>query len=1109
MSVVHLHIKSCYSLLNSSVRIPSLIQRAQELGMTSLALTDENVMYGVVDFYKACKKADLKPIIGLTLSVRKKDEEESDCYPIILLAKDNQGYTNLMKLSSSVQTKAVNGVPKRWLRHYSKGLIAILSASDSELASDEEASSTEFLEMFGGENVYLGINRNTKESAQKSEEVQRLHPDLNLVALSGVHYLHKEDVFVVECLRNIKNGTKMEAIPERAPDYFRDANELVNLFEDIPDALENTIKISRMCEVELEFGQAALPKYPVPSEIDADHYLEQLCREGLEQRIGNASSEYVQRLKHELEIIKGMKFSDYFLIVWDFMYFARKEGILTGPGRGSAAGSLVAYTLYITDVDPIEHELLFERFLNPERISMPDIDIDFQDNKRDEVIQYVAKKYGELHVAQIITFGTLAAKAAWRDVAKALNLSGKELEMISRMIPSRPGTTLQQAYKENDRLQRAIGETKERMRAFKTAQKIEGLPRHTSTHAAGVVITEKPLTELIPVQSGQQDIYLTQFPMETLEELGLLKMDFLGLRNLTMIQSIRYSVQKETKKKQKFSIPTDDPATYRLLSAGDTSGIFQLESSGMRKVLEKLKPTSLEDIVAVNALYRPGPMEQIPVFIDRKHGRQKVEYAHPDLVTILQKTFGVIVYQEQIMQIAASMAGFSLGEADLLRRAVSKKKKEVLDEERAHFVKGCLQKGYNEETANKVYDLIVRFADYGFNRSHAVAYSMISYELAYLKATYPKIFMATLLSSVMGNEQKLSQYITETKRKGISVLPPSINKSGISFTVEKEGIRFSLLTIKGIGVQVIKGLMEERERKAFVDLFDFCKRVGTKLNRKILEMLIFAGALDEFGEDRATLLATLDVALQHAELMMPSKDNQIDFFLEEEFNIKPKYVKVEPLPLMEQLQLEKEALGFYLSKHPTEPFKDFFQLGGAQPIIDIVSGDQKRVKIGAFISNDRVIRTKKGELMAFLTLSDQTGDLEAVVFPDLFKRLSHSIQPGHTLLFDGHMEEREGKMQLILKHAEDTETLKEKYASLVGNLFLQIDEEKHESEVLEHLQKVLRKHHGPSPVYVHYIHAKKTIKLQPSFFVTPTEECLAKLETLLGKPNVVFKNSLQ
>lgn len=455
-----------------------------------------------------------------------------------------------MKLSSSVQTKAVNGVPKRWLRHYSKGLIAILSASDSELASDEEASSTEFLEMFGGENVYLGINRNTKESAQKSEEVQRLHPDLNLVALSGVHYLHKEDVFVVECLRNIKNGTKMEAIPERAPDYFRDANELVNLFEDIPDALENTIKISRMCEVELEFGQAALPKYPVPSEIDADRYLEQLCREGLEQRIGNASSEYVQRLKHELEIIKGMKFSDYFLIVWDFMYFARKEGILTGPGRGCAAGSLVAYTLYITDVDPIEHELLFERFLNPERISMPDIDIDFQDNKRDEVIQYVAKKYGELHVAQIITFGTLAAKAAWRDVAKALNLSGKELEMISRMIPSRPGTTLQQAYKENDRLQRAIGETKERMRAFKTAQKIEGLPRHTSTHAAGVVITEKPLTELIPVQSGQQDIYLTQFPMETLEELGLLKMDFLGLRNLTMIQSIRYSVQKETKKKQ-------------------------------------------------------------------------------------------------------------------------------------------------------------------------------------------------------------------------------------------------------------------------------------------------------------------------------------------------------------------------------------------------------------------------------------------------------------------------------------------------------------------------------------------------------------------------------
>ncbi|KMJ57024.1 DNA polymerase III DnaE [Bacillus sp. LL01] len=1108
MSFVHLHIKSSYSLLNSSVRFSKLMERAKEMGLTSLALTDEDVMYGAVDFYKACKSAGIKPIIGLTLSVLATEEDEESAYPILLLANNKQGFTNLMKLSSVVQTKALQGVPKRWLKHYANGLIAILSGTDSELAHLEEQTSDVYKDMFGKDHVYLGIDRNSDAAREQSENTRKRHIDLPIVALSKVHYLHKEDVFVYECLRNIKQGTKLESLPKVAPDYLRTVGEMVQLFEDIPDALENTIKIANQCHVEIEFNQSALPSYPVPEGEKADTYLEKLCREGLKARLGEDLPEYEERLNYELKVIKGMRFSDYFLIVWDFMYFARNAGILTGPGRGSAAGSLVAYSLFITDVDPIHHELLFERFLNPERITMPDIDIDFQDNKRDEVIRYVAEKYGQLHVAQIITFGTLAAKAAWRDVAKVLNLSGKELEMISKMIPSRPGITLEAAFKENDRLQKAINETKERQRAFQTAQKIEGLPRHSSTHAAGVVITESPLTEMIPIQAGQQDIYLTQFTMETLEELGLLKMDFLGLRNLTMIQSIRYQVKKEAKTEVDV-IPTDDQATFRMLSDGDTSGIFQLESPGMKKVLTKLKPTNLEDIVAVNALYRPGPMEQIPLFIDRKHGRKQVDYPHPDLIPILEKTFGVIVYQEQIMQIAAVMAGFSLGEADLLRRAVGKKKKEVLAQERAHFVEGCLKKGYDEKAANEVYDLIVRFADYGFNRSHAVAYSMISYELAYLKANFPKIFMATLLSSVMGNEQKLSQYITETKRKGIQVLPPSINKSGIGFQVEQEGVRFSLLTIKGVGVQAIKALMEERKRKPFADLFDFCNRAASKVNRKTMEMLIYSGSMDEFKEDRATLLATLDVALQHAELVMPSDDDQIDFFLEAEFDIKPKYVKVEPLQLTEQLQLEKEALGFYLSKHPTEPFTSYFQLAGAKLILDLPSSNQKKVRLGSFISNERVIRTKKGDLMAFLTLSDQSGDIEAVAFPELYKRFSHLLKTGETLLVEGNLEEREGKTQLILKDIMEIDALVEKYTHLIGDLFLQIDEEKHETEVFLHLQKVLKQHHGPSPVYVHYIQAKKTIKLQPASFVAPTEECLIKLRTLLGEGNVVFKKSLQ
>jgi DNA polymerase-3 subunit alpha len=1103
---------SSFSLLNSSVRFSQLIDRAKQLGLTSLALTDENVMYGAIDFYKACKKAEINPIIGLKLSVLNA-EEDAESSSIVLLAENMQGYTNLMKLSSIVQTKSPHGVPKKWLKHYAAGLTAILSATESELAWVKESEALEgiakqYTGMFGEQHVFLGIDRNTKEAYEQSEALRKTL-SLPIVALSKVQYMVQEDAFVYECLRSIKEGVKLESIPKNAPHYLRNANEMMEMFQDIPEALENTYHISERCQVDIQFNQNALPSYPVEDGLSADEYLEERCWIGLRERLGEVDETYKERLRFELKVIKGMKFSDYFLIVWDFMYFARKEGILTGPGRGSAAGSLVAFSLYITNVDPIEHQLLFERFLNPERITMPDIDIDFQDNRRDEVIHYVAKMYGELHVAQIITFGTLAAKAAWRDVGKALNLSGKEIEMISKMIPSRPGITLDAAYQENEQLRRAINESEERKRAFAAAKKIEGLPRHSSTHAAGVIISHKPLTEIIPIQSGPQGVYLTQFTMETLEELGLLKMDFLGLRNLTMIQNIQNQLKKSKHSiKSTEELPTDDLSTFKLLSDGDTSGIFQLESPGMKKVLTRLKPTSLEDIVAVNALYRPGPMEQIPLFIDRKHGKKKVEYLHPDLEPILKNTYGVIVYQEQIMQIAAVMAGFSLGEADLLRRAVGKKKKEVLAEERNHFVSGCLKKGYDETTANQVYDLIVRFADYGFNRSHAVAYSMISYELAYLKANYPTIFMATLMSGAVGSEQKVAQYISETKRKGITVLPPSVNKSGYYFQVENNKIRFSLLSLKGVGGQVIKAIVEERRKKEFEDLFDFCTRLSNKVSRKVMETLIYGGAFDEFKEDRATLLATLDVALQHAELMMPANDDQIDFFIEEEFSLKPKYVKVEPLQMTEQLQLEKEALGFYLSKHPTEPFAAYFQLGGTAFIQNILGEDAKRSKVGVFVTGERVIRTKKGDLMAFLTLSDQTGDLEAVAFPDLYRKSSSILKTGQTILAEGNLEIRDGKEQLILKNVMDIATLKETYAHLMGNIYLQIEEHMHGGDVLQKVQQVLKEHHGPSPVYLHYIKEKKTIRLQPAYHVTPTDTCLDALKVLLGEANVVFKKSL-
>ena len=1114
MSYVPLHIMSCYSLLNSSVRIDRLIQRAKQEGFEAIAITDENVMYGAVDFYKACKANGIKPIIGLSLSVIE-ELEDTTSSQLILIAEDYQGYVNLMKLSSIVQTKSKSGVPKKWLKHYAKGLFAILPATTCELIHllDEDKTFKQrtqfYLDVFSKGKVFLGMERHSTFAHSLTEQLLEKFP-FQKIALNKVHYLQKEDSFSYECLKAIKRGEPLENMPKEAPYYLKSSDEMYSTFSDCIDALENTIMLSRNCHVELKLHQRLLPKYPVENDNYAEKYLEELCLEGLEKRVKKVTNHYKHRLQYELSVIQKTEFSDYFLIVWDFMDFARRNNILTGPGRGSAAGSLVAYCLYITDVDPIQHNLLFERFLNPERVTMPDIDIDFQDNRRDEVIQYVANKYGSLHVAQIITFGTLAAKASWRDVSKALRLSGKEIEAISKLIPSKPGTTLESAFNEIEPLRRAILETKERHRAYEVSKQLEGIPRHTSTHAAGVIISEHPLTELIPIQQSTHETYLTQYPMETLEEIGLLKMDFLGLRNLTLIQTIKGLIKRENIKLEE-PIPQNDEATFSLLTEGDTSGIFQLESPGMRKVLMNLKPTSLEDIVAVNALYRPGPMEQIPLFIERKHGVKPIEYPHDDLIPILNNTYGVIVYQEQIMQIASALAGYSLGEADLLRRAVGKKKKEVLAQERQHFVKGCLKNGYDENTAHHIYDLIVRFADYGFNRSHAVAYSMIAYELAYLKANFPIQFMSAFMSSIIGNEQKISQYVQEAKRKDIRVLPPSINNSSFSFVTDKEGIRFSLLAIKGVGGQLVRALLEERKKQPFTDLFDLCVRTSSKLNRRLLEQLIYAGALDEFNEDRATLLATIDVAMQHAELVTPSTDDdQMGLMLEAEFNIKPKYVKVEPMPLIQKLELEKEALGFYLSNHPVETLESYFKLAGTTSI-DRAELSQGYVKLGVLIVNGRTIRTKKGEQMAFLTLSDPSGDLEAVVFPDVYSRFSTLFKQGEIMLLEGKVEQRNGKHQLIVKNALSRDQLIQNYEHLRGKVFLKIDEERQSQTIMQDLKNVINKNRGPVEVFVHYVTNKKTIRLPEENFIMPTDACLQYLKQLLGNENVVFRkeSSLQ
>jgi DNA polymerase III subunit alpha len=1120
MSFIHLHVYSAYSLLTSTASVQELVHHAKTKGFKALALTDRNVMHGTIEFYKLCIKNGIQPIIGLTVDVESEMEKENS-FPIVLLAENDKGFKNLLKISSAVQTKAKNGIPFKWLKHYAEGLIAISPGIEGEieqyLLNGERDKAIELIlklqSIFGRDSFFLAVqNHLLDKEAILINMIQAIAEEagIALAATNRVHYIEKEDMFAHECLLAIKNGDKLQDEHRERLDgdqyYLKTANEMMGIFSEMPEALENTIHIAKRCLINIELNKTYLPEFPTESSQPPEKYLENLCKQGLMERFSSPSEEHFERLTYELSVINSMKFSNYFLIVWDFMRYARENGILTGPGRGSAAGSLVAYVLYITDVDPLSHNLLFERFLNPERISMPDIDIDFPDHRRDEVIEYVAKKYGELHVAQIVTFGTLASKAAIRDVGRAFGLNTKELEQLSRRIPSRLGINLTDAYKESQPLRAFIDESPINRKLYETALKLEGLPRHTSTHAAGVVISDKQLIELIPIQEGHNQVYLTQYSMEHLEEIGLLKMDFLGLRNLSLLESIITSIQRKTGKRIDIkTIPLNDEKTFELLARGETTGIFQLESEGMRKVLLRLKPSRFEDIVAVNALYRPGPMENIPLFIERKHGRQEVEYPHTDLEPILENTYGVIVYQEQIMQIASTMAGFSLGEADLLRRAVGKKQKEVLDRERNHFIQGAIKKGYELALANEVYDLIVRFANYGFNRSHAVAYSMIAYQLAYLKANYPLYFMAGLLTSAIGNEDKIAQYIMETKQRDFDILPPSINYSGYAFQVEKAGIRYSLAAIKSVGAAALREIIQARKIKKFEDLFDFCTRVSSKaINRKTLEVLVHSGSFDEFKEDRAVLLASLDVALEHAQLFKVDESSQVELF-HDEFQLKPKYVQVDPIRLEDKLAFEKEALGLYLSNHPVSIFEKRLKRAGAFLLFDL-SAEQTRAAVGIYITFIRKIRTKKGDSMAFLTVSDSSGEMEGVAFPTVYKKYSHLLDSGRYAVLEGKVEEREGKLQFIIQQVSEMETWLSTKTKKESILYLKLTEEKTDEQSLNHLKQIFKGNTGKTKVVLHFETTKKTIRLGSEFMIEPSSNLLFLLNEFLGKDNVVLKD---
>jgi DNA polymerase-3 subunit alpha len=1087
LAFVHLHVRSGYSLLASTIQIDELVKRAKELGFSALALTDENVLYGIIPFYKECKKQGIHPIIGMITNVLDENEETDQ---LILLAKNNEGYQNLLKISSYIQTNEKLAISHEHLARYTNGLMAITSGITGRIETlllheeFEEAKKLvhRYKRLFQNGSFYLGIqNHGFPEEWRLFEQLLRFSDEqgIPLVATNNVYYLEREDAFAHDCLLAMKHGKTVsdQDRPRLANHeyYLKSISEMEQLFERIPSALENTKKIAEQCKVDLLFGTMMLPRYPVPDGKTADEYLTEWCWKGLKKRFNQPSERYIERMKHELHIIKTMNFSDYFLIVADFMKFARERGILTGPGRGSAAGSLVAYALEITQIDPIEHDLLFERFLNPARISFPDIDIDFPDQRREEVISYLQHKYGEQHVAQIITFGTFGARSSLRDVGRVLNVPLEELHHWLNKIPNDPNFSLKQ-------LVHALPKSK----WMETALKLEGLPRHTSIHAAGIVISEQPLEDVVPVQRGQATRYVTQYAMDALAEIGLLKIDLLGLKNLTVLEQMLISIEKRTGKKLNVNdIPNDDGKTYELLSKGDTLGVFQLESEGMRRILRQLQPSTFEDLVALNALYRPGPMEQIPIYIKRKHGQEQVAYFHDDLKEILQSTYGVLIYQEQIMKIAEKMAGFSLGEADVLRRAISKKDRNLLDEEEKHFIEGCLQKGYSKEIAEQVYKLIVRFANYGFNRSHAVAYSRISYVLAYLKAHYPLDFYAALLTNHVGNKEKMSELFYEMRRKGIALLPPSVQRSGYRFSVEQGGIRYSLLAIKHVSHSLVKEIVEERKKRPFSDFFDFMIRLEMKpAHKKMVEALIFSGCFDEFGMDRATLQQSIDVAIEHAELLATV----------DSLSLKPKYVQALPLSINEKLKYEKELLGTYVSPHPAAAFAHLFAPLGAKPIYEWLLTKETYGKIVVYIEEVNKTRTKKGEEMAFLSIHDESEEIKAIVFPNSYDRFRDVLEKGKVVYLEGKLEWRPNGMHLLVQRAMKPMAL-----------YLKIDEHHVSSHVLHQLKHVLKKHSGYTPVILYYEKERRKIQLPNEYAVHADEPCLEQLKTLLGEGNVVLK----
>ncbi len=1109
----HLHLHSQYSLLDGAIRLDMLFPRLAELGMKSVALTDHGNMFGTIDFYQKAQKAGVKPIIGCEAYVAgpkgMKDRTLRQSYHLVLLARDNEGYQNLTYLISKGFLEGYYYNPridKKILKEHSRGLVGLSACLSGEVAyfakkqkgDEARRAAREYKEIFEPGQFYLEIQHNGLEEQEVANElIKEIASDegMPLVATNDCHYLDRKDSFAQEVLMCISTNKTLDDSSRMRHDtdalYLRSAEEMAGLFQDTPEAIENTVRIAESCNVELDLGNHYLPAFEVPDGFDLDSYLSDRARAGLERHLETLPTEkhdfYRKRLEYEIGVIHSMGFSGYFLIVWDFIRYAKEHGIPVGPGRGSGAGSLVAFCLGITDLDPLPYDLIFERFLNPERISMPDFDIDFCQDRRGEVIQYVSQKYGRDRVGQIATFGQLKARSAIKDVGRVMGLTFQEMDRISKLVPAGPKVTLESALAEEPRLTEIQREKDEYRRVIEVAKSLEGLNRNLGMHAAGVVIAQKPLWEHVPVfkdRKGDGEVLITQFAKDEVEAAGLVKFDFLGLKTLTVIDHALRMIRANHGELDITSIALDDPQVYQLLTSGETDGVFQVESDGFKELMKKLKPDRFEDIIAAVALYRPGPLGagMVDDYIDRKHGRAKITYINPVLEPILESTYGVIIYQEQVMRIAVDLSGFTMGQADTLRKAMGKKKADLLAKFKEQFISGAKENNQvDEKVSRDLFEKIEKFAEYAFNKSHSAAYALISYQTAYLKAHYPAEFMAALLSSEMGDTDKLVKHIGKVRRMGIDILPPDVNRSVKSFSVADGKILFGLGAVKGVGDSAIDAIIEAREDGPFCSIFDFASRLDSrKVNKKLVDALIKSGGLDSMGHNRASMAASMDLVFDWAQKRQKEKasgqrsllDMLAESCEEDTADDHPPLASEQEWPERERLNMERESLGFYISGHPLDRYERVLRRLKTTSIAQLQSSLQpgarpKEINLAALVVSMRDKPTKSGGRMAIVGLEDLTGRCEAVVFSKEFAQAEDLLRSDRPLLLscNASVDDDEGARPRIV--IRQVSSLKDASKQKTSQVHFRLPADEVDEKRLERLRAILRRHKGKCAAFLH------------------------------------------